>query len=205
MQTITRPEGDTIGYTCDARGNVTQVVNTGWNLARPVKITTNANFDTTCTYPAKCNQPNWTKDGNGYQTDYGYNTSTGQVTSIIRPAGANGLRPEADFSYTSEYAWYKNSAGTIVKAASPGSMLTKVSQCATAQTCAGTANAVPSTFVYGTSGVANNLLPTSVTQGAGDGSLAATTGYGFNRAWEKGTGSLVHCVGSRARAAPDET
>jgi RHS repeat-associated protein len=178
VQTILRDEGDTVNYTYDARGNVTQVVNRGKDNSST--ITTSANFDSTCTYPAKCNQPNWTKDGNGHETDYTYNNSTGQVMSIVRPAGANGLRPEMDFTYTSEYAWYKNSAGTIVQAASPVSLLTKVSQCATAQTCAGTANAVQATFVYGTAGVANNLLLTSGTQGAGDGSLAATTGLAYD-------------------------
>jgi RHS repeat-associated protein len=178
LQTIGRPDGDSITYIYDDRGNITQVRNVGKDLSST--ITTNANFDFPCTYPAKCNQPNWTQDGKGYTTNYTYNNSTGQVLSIVRPAGANGLRPETDFTYTSEYAWYKNSAGTIVRAASPVSMLTKVSQCATAQTCAGTAHAVQSTFVYGTSGVANNLLPTSATQGAGDGSLAATTGLAYD-------------------------
>jgi RHS repeat-associated protein len=171
---ITRQEGDTVGYTYDARGNVTQTVNTGKD--QKSTISTSANFDTTCTYPAKCNKPNWTIDGRGYETDYTYNTTTGQVLSIVQPAGANGLRPETDLTYTNQYAWYKYlDGGSVAQAPYPVSLLTKTSQCTTAQTCAGTANAVESTFTYGTSGVANNLLLTSTTQGAGDGSLAATT------------------------------
>ena len=177
-QTITRQELDSIGYTYDARGNVTKTVNTGKD--KVTTITTSANFDTTCSFPAKCNQPNYTIDGNGHETNYTYNTSTGQPLTIVRPTGANSLRPETDFTYTSEYAWYKGSAGTILRAASPISMMTKVSQCATAQTCAGTVNAAQSTYVYGTSGVANNLLITSTTQGAGDGSLAAITQLAYD-------------------------
>jgi RHS repeat-associated protein len=171
---ITRQEGDTVNYTYDARGNVTQTVNTGKD--QKSTITTSANFDTTCTYPAKCNQPNYTIDGRGHETDYTYNTTTGQVLSIIQPAGANGLRPETDLTYTNQYAWYKYlDGGSVAQSHYPISLLTKTSQCATAQTCPGTANAVESTFTYGTSGVANNLLVTSTTQGAGDGSLSATT------------------------------
>lgn len=171
---ITRQEGDKIGYTYDARGNVTNTVYTGKDGSST--ISTSANFDTTCTYPAKCNQPNWTIDGRGYETNYSYNTTTGQVLSVIQPAGANGLRPETDLTYTSEYAWYKYlDGGSVAQSDYPVSMLTKTSQCTTAQTCPGTANAVQSAFSYGASGVANNLLVTSTTQGAGDGSLAATT------------------------------
>jgi len=103
VKTITRQEGDTTGYTYDARGNLTQITNTGKDKIST--IATSANFDTTCTYRAKCNQPNYTIDGKGYETNYSYNTSTGQISSIIRPTGANGLRPETDFSYTSLYAW----------------------------------------------------------------------------------------------------
>jgi RHS repeat-associated protein len=174
VQLITRQEGDTIGYTYDARGNVTQMVNTGKDHTST--ISTSANFDATCTYPAKCNQPNWTIDGRGNETNYTYNTTTGQVLSIVQPAGANGLRPETDLTYTNQYAWYKYlDGGSVAQSPSAVSLLTKISQCATAQTCAGTANALESTFTYGLSGVANNLLLTSTTQGAGDGSLVATT------------------------------
>ena len=150
------------------------MVNTGKDHTST--ISTSANFDATCTYPAKCNQPNWTIDGRGNETNYTYNTTTGQVLSIVQPAGANGLRPETDLTYTNQYAWYKYlDGGSVAQSPSAVSLLTKISQCATAQTCAGTANALESTFTYGLSGVANNLLLTSTTQGAGDGSLVATT------------------------------
>ncbi|HEY2530961.1 MAG TPA: RHS repeat-associated core domain-containing protein [Xanthobacteraceae bacterium] len=170
---ITLPETDFISYTYDARGNITQTTVTGKDQVST--LSTTANFDATCTQPAKCNQPNWIKDAKGNETDYTYNTSTGQVLSVISPAGANGLRPETDFAYTSEYAWYKNSAGSIVQAASPISLLTQGSQCATAQTCPGSINLSVSALGYGSSGVANNLLPVKLTHGSGDGSLSAIT------------------------------
>jgi RHS repeat-associated protein len=176
---ITLPETDSIGYTYDARGNITQTTVTGKDQVSTVSTT--ANFDTACAQPAKCNQPNWTKDAKGNETDYTYNTSTGQVLSVIRPAGANGLgRPETDFTYQSEYAWYKNSAGSIVQAASPVSLLTQVSQCATAQTCPGSIALSVSALGYGSSGVANNLLPVKLTQGSGDGSLSAITSINYD-------------------------
>jgi YD repeat-containing protein len=55
--------------------------------------------------------------------------------------------------------------------------LTAISLCATgtAPSCVGTADEVKTTIAFGTPGVANNLAPTSVSTGAGDGSLTATT------------------------------
>jgi RHS repeat-associated protein len=175
---ITRPETDFISYTYDARGNIKQVVVTGKDQVST--LTTTADFDATCTLPAKCNRPNWTKDAKGNETDFTYSGSTGQMLTMVRPLGANGVRPETDYSYTSEYAWYKNSSGSIVQAASPISLLTQVSQCATTQTCIGTLHSVQSAYNYGVAGVANNLLPVSLTQGAGDGSLAAVTSFVFD-------------------------
>jgi RHS repeat-associated protein len=175
---VTRPEGDYTSYTFDARGNTTQTVVTGRDLTST--ITTSASFDATCAYPAKCNQPNWTKDGRGNETDFTYSTTTGQRQSIIRPAGANGLRPETDFTYAAQYAWYKNSSGTLVQASSSVSMPVTVSQCANAQTCPGTANAVKTTLTYGASGVANNLQPTQITNGSGDNSLIASTSFTYD-------------------------
>jgi YD repeat-containing protein len=192
---ITHPETDFIGYTYDTRGNITQVVVTGKDQVST--LTTTAGYDTTCTLPAKCNRPNWTKDARGNQTDYTYSSTTGQTFTKVLPLGANGLRPEVDYAYTSEYAWYKNSSGTIVQAASPISLLTQVSQCATGQTCIGTINSSQSANYYGPSGVANNLLLVTLTRGSGDGSLSASTSYTFDAVGNRYT--LTDPVGNITR------
>src|SRR3546814_6135179 len=84
-----------------------------------------------------------------------YNTR-GQATKVTHPAPAVGAaRPEERYSYSSLYAWYKNSGGTLVQAPGSISKLTGVSQCITGTSCAGTANEVKTTIAYGASGVAN--------------------------------------------------
>ena len=56
-----------------------------------------------------------------------------------------------------------------------------VSACATGASCAGTADEVKTTVVYGTTGTANNLLPTQVSSGSGTTTLATvTTAYDHN-------------------------
>jgi len=65
--------------------------------------------------------------------------------------------------------------GTIVQANPAVYELTGVSSCATTASRAGTADEVKFTIIYGTTGVANNLAPTSVSSGSGDGVLTATT------------------------------
>jgi len=54
-------------------------------------------------------------------------------------------------------------------------MLTGISECMTQTNCVGTADEIKTTIVYGSTGVANNLLPTSITVAAGDNALTATT------------------------------
>lgn len=172
---VTYPEGNYVNYTYDARGNVTEtrvVAKPGSGLA---DIVTTASYDATCTIPVKCDKPNYTIDARGGRTDYTYDSTHGGVLTVTAPAPTVGAaRPQTRYTYTQLYTWYKNSAGTIVQAASPIYQLTGVSSCTTGTSCAGTANEVKTTIVYGAASVANNLLPTSVSSGAGDASLTAT-------------------------------
>src|SRR3546814_20543898 len=106
--------------------------------------------------------------------------SSDLATKVTHPAPAVGAaRPEERYSYSSLYAWYKNSGGTLVQAPGSISKLTGVSQCITGTSCAGTANEVKTTIAYGASGVANNLLQTQETKAAGNGSGAATVQTGY--------------------------
>lgn len=60
------------------------------------------------------------------------------------------------------------------------SRLTAVSACATGSSCSAASNEVKTTYVYGTTSVANNLLVTSGSTGSGDGVLTATTTQTYN-------------------------
>jgi RHS repeat-associated protein len=153
---VAYPEGNKVQYVYDARGNVTTTTLKAKPSVGGTDIVTTASFDATCTNVVKCNQPNSTTDAKLNQTDYAYDTTTGQITSVTAPAPTTGAnRPQTRYSYT---------------ATSGVSMLTGISQCQTAATCTGTADEVKATIGYNT-----NLLPNSVSKGAGDNSLTATT------------------------------
>src|SRR5262249_55447648 len=137
-------------------------------------------FDTTCANPVTCNEPNSTTDARGFRTDYTYNSTHGGVLTITQPAPSgsapvgSGTRPQTRFAYTQLSAYYKNSGGAIVAAPSQVWRLTGTSACATSSSCSGGSDETVGTIVYGSTGVANNLLPTSRSSGAGDASLTAT-------------------------------
>ena len=172
---VTAPEGNYSQLTFDARGNVTQtrlVAKSGSGLT---DITSSAVYPSTCSNPVTCNRPTSVTDARGNTTDITYGSSHGQPLTVTSPAPAAGaVRPQTRYSYTSLYAWYRNGSGTLVQAATPVTKLTGISACQTQASCAGTTDEVKATIAYGASGVANNLLPTGVTQRNGTGSLAAT-------------------------------
>ncbi len=172
----TLPAGDEFLYHPDKRGNIDTITHVSATGSPPDTIITRATFDDPCTSPAKCNKPNTTTDGNGNVTNYVYDSTKGVLTSVTLPT-TGAVRPQTRLGYTSLYAWYKNSAGTVVQAPTPIYKPTSTSACQTLASCAGMADEVKGTLAYGVSGVANNLALTSSSQGSGDGALTATTSY----------------------------
>lgn len=178
---ITAPEGNKFQYGYDARGNKTSttlVPKAGSGLSN---IITSATFPASCTNPKTCNKPDTTTDARGHVTNYYYDPTHGGITSIVAPAATGGgARPETRYAYSAQYAQVKNSVGGIVSAASPIYKLTQVSACNTTASCVGTADESRTTVAYGSTGVPNNLQPSSVTTSAGNGSLAATTAISYD-------------------------
>lgn len=155
LNTVTYPEGNKTVYAYDGRGNITSTTLKAKTTVGGTDIVTSAGYDTTCSNIVTCNSPNWTRDENLNQTDYAYDTTTGQVTSVTLPAATSGgVRPQTRYGYTA-------TAGV--------SMPTSMSACRTGSSCAGTSDEVKTTVGYN-----SNLLPTSVSKGAGDASLTAT-------------------------------
>lgn len=165
---VTWPEGNYVETTYDGRGNVTlsrAVAKSGSGLA---DITTSAAYPASCPNVVTCNQPTSTTDARGAVTDYTYDSAHGGVLTVTAPAPTSGAdRPQTRYTYGSQYAWYKNASGVIAQAPTPVTLQTQVSACATGTSCAGAANEVRTTIAYGSSGVANNLLPTTVSRGSG--------------------------------------
>jgi hypothetical protein len=163
VKTVQKPEGNSVGYFYDARGNVTKQIYTaksGSPLA-PTSIT--ANYDTTCTIPVKCNKPNWVRDALGHQTDYKYDPNHGGTLSVTLPADVlNGIRPETRYTYAQRYAWYKNASGSVAQAATPIWVMATESFCRTTAAsgagCALASDQVVTTYDYGPTSGANNLF-----------------------------------------------
>lgn len=175
INAIVAPEGGRTQYSWDARGNLTAVAQVAKPGSGQPNIVAQASFDATCANAKTCNKPNYTLDALGARTDYTYDANHGGVLTITGPAGQNGVRPQTRFAYAALYPWYKDASGQVVQGPTPIYRQTGQSVCATTDACAGTADEIKTTVVYGAPGVANNLLPTSVTTAAGDGSLSATT------------------------------
>ena len=177
--TVTNPEGDQVQLAYDSqtagvtRGNVVTVTSGRKVGIWPLEHRHLGQFRfAACTYPVKCNQPNSTTDANSNVTSYTYDTTYGVPLTVTPPAPTSGaVQPQTRFSYTSLYAYYKNSGGTIVAAPTPGLPLTPghlavSDRMEAAGTCPGTSDEAKTTIAYGTTSVANNLLPTSVSKGA---------------------------------------
>lgn len=152
---VTNPEGDYEQYTLDARGNATEVRRVGKPGSGVADIVTTAAYPAACTNLLTCNKPEWTRDARGNQTDYSYDPTHGGVLSVTLPAAPGGIRPQTRYSYTNVNSVW---------------VATGVSTCRAQASCAGTADETRTTIGYNL-----NLLPTSVTQGAGDNSLTRQT------------------------------
>jgi RHS repeat-associated protein len=158
---ITYPEGNKVQYAYDARGNATNVTKKAKPGTGLADIVTSAGFDATCSNVATCNSPNWTKDALGNQTDYTYDSITGMLLTVTAPAATSGAnRPKTTYTYPT---------GASI------SVPTGISTCQTGSSCAGTADEVKTTIAYD-----SNLNVTSVSKGAGNGSLIATTAASYD-------------------------
>jgi YD repeat-containing protein len=164
VRTVQKPDGNSVGYFYDARGNVTSETYTakpGSPLA-PTSIT--ANYDPTCTIPVKCNKPNWVLDARSHQSDFKYDPTHGGTLTVTLPADVNGIRPQTRYTYAQRFAWYKNASGSVVQAATPIWVLATESFCRTVNVavsgvgCSPASDEVVTTYDYGPTSGANNLF-----------------------------------------------
>ena len=179
LATATLPEGGQNQYTRDSHGNVTKTVYVPKSGSGLGNITTSATYP--CSSAATCAEPSSVTDARGNVTNYSYDATTGLPLTVTSPAVGN-VSPQTRYTYTALQAYYLNSSGAVVASGVPVTKLTSTSTCRTTASCSGGADEIKTTIAYGTAGVANNLLPTSVTSGAGDGSLTATSSVGYDAA-----------------------
>ena len=136
-------------------------------------------------YAKTCDKPLTVIDAKGSVTDYTWDVNSGNVLTETLAAPTTGAtRPQKRYTYVQTYAWYRNSAGVVVQSPYPVWLLSQTAECRTgaAPACVGTADETRTTYNYGPSGTANNLLPISVTLAAGNAgtALTATTTFTYD-------------------------
>jgi len=156
----TQPEGNYVEFAYDARGNLTQTTRVDKAGTTSNNLVTSASYASSCANAKVCNQPNSTTDERGKVTDYTYDTGHGGVLTVTQPAATSGIRPQSRYGYST---------------VSGISLLTSISACQTSASCAGAAEETKSTATYDAQ---HRLM--AMTMGAGDGSLSATTAYGYD-------------------------
>ena len=168
IATLTYPEGNSIEYIRDDRGNV--------KIEKVKPKTGSETLDTVFTYPPSpctinysCNKPLTRSDpantavSGGNITTYTYDTANhGGMLTETSPADANGLRQVKRYSYVQRTAWLKTSAGGYA-AASPVWVLAAMKTCGTSATlndacAAGSADEIVTEYDYGPDSGPNNLL-----------------------------------------------
>lgn len=174
---ITYPEGNRDSYFYTFRGDLTSHSRQPKPWSSTAPTTTTAIYGD-CSTPVLCGRPTAIIDARGAQTDFQY-AAHGGPTIITEPAPTPGaVRPQTRYTYGAALAWFKQNGSTAITAAPSGVWLqTGSSQCTLTTSCANTSGEVTTSTSYqtGNAAVGSNLLPISVTKGAGDGSLVAVT------------------------------
>jgi RHS repeat-associated protein len=157
---ITYPEGNyvTIGY--DSRGNETSRIAYSKSGSGTATISTSASYPATCASPATCNRPDYMIDARGQRTDFVWNATHGGLISATAPAAPSGVRPQTRYSYSLVNGVY---------------LQTGISTCQASASCAGTAEESIATIAYD-----SYSNPTTMTTGAGNGTLTAVSTMTYN-------------------------
>jgi YD repeat-containing protein len=140
---IVYPEGNEIGVTYDANGNLTSRTLSARPGTGLPAITETAYYDPVVCPQVRCFRPTWYRDARNKQTDFLYNDA-GQVTEQTEPADDNGVRRKT-------YTEYETSTGV--------SRQHVVRMCGDTTTC-GTSSEIRTEYEYW----GNTLLPSVVRQ-----------------------------------------
>lgn len=176
ITSITATDTPTGTYTYDDRERLTVASIRPKDNSGDVVISAGFNCTPDTSYQYNCWLPAYVEDAKNQRTDYTYSTLHGGVMSETLPADSDNVRPKKVYEYTPLKAKIRNAAGTLVEVNDPVYLLTKVTECASAQTCAGSVSEKVTTYAYDTA----NLLRSSVTVATGNGSVSVTTTYAYD-------------------------
>jgi YD repeat-containing protein len=174
-------------YTYDGRGNLTDIKT--YDKLGALYATIHADYDTSCTLPAKCNKPNDYIDRNGNETDYAYDNTTGLIMNETLPAvkspGGTMVHPIERYHYVQRSAWYLNSNGAYAKDAKAIWLLDTEKTCRTGgtdlvhDTCSISGDEVATAYDYGPDSGPNNLWLRGIAVTAGG--VTHRTCYAYDR------------------------
>jgi RHS repeat-associated protein len=173
LLTVTAPEGNKVTYNRNGGwGNVTSVVLTAKDGVTTQTVYQAAYTQNYC-MPLLCNRPLTTTDGKGNVTNYYWNAD-GSLNYLQQPA-VNGVRPEQHFNYGTFQATLKTAGGGAV-AGDPITVPTSTVTCRTTAWPCAASDQVVTSFAYqpGNGALAQKNVA------AGDGSVSATTSYGYD-------------------------
>lgn len=192
LRGVISPEGNSssgfVKYSYDSGARVIGVTSVPKSGSALPSSTATALYD--CSVSVCRNKPTQVTDARGSETDYTYDTTHGGILTETGPADAHGVRPQTRYSYNQLTPKVLDASGNLVNSP-PVYRLTRTSTCRSASpgnpaSCVGSGDETVTTYTYNT----NNLLLTSETVAAGDGSASATTSYGYdvvgNRIWVDG-------------------
>lgn len=177
------PEGNSIEYVRDARGNVTSQILHAKPSSGLADLVMTAAYPATCANIFTCNQPSSFTDARGNTTDYTYDPAHGAVLTETGPV-VSGVRPQTRHSYAQRYAWIMAVGGGYVQGATPVWVRTSTSICRTSAAtgnpvspCAVTGDEVLTQYDYGPNSGPNNLLLRGQTVTADSVTLRTCYGY----------------------------
>jgi RHS repeat-associated protein len=175
LERITYPEGNSVGYTHDSRGNVieTRLREKGDTGDTGDDIVSTATFPCTTGNPLTCNQPETVTDARGKTTTFTYDGNHGGILTVTSPAvdvtvgGSTFSRqPQTRYSYTLTNGEY---------------LLTGVSACATGSSpsCVGTSDETRTVISYDARGNVSSVERRSGNT-SGTGAISATTAMTYD-------------------------
>ena len=188
LSRVTYPEGNYLDLTRDSFGRVTQQRHVSKTPGTPPDLVEAATFSSSCASLLTCYKPLTSTDPRGNQTIFTYSAVHGALLTATSAApSAGAARPQTRYSYTAMQAYYKNASGQVVASGQNIYRPTAQSACMDSDPavgCTGQSQEAKTVFGFGsqTTGVANNLLPVSVTRTNGNGTITSTstTAYDSN-------------------------
>lgn len=179
LLTVTAPEGNKVTYNRGAWDNVSSIVLTAKDGSTTQTIY-QATYPYSCSTPVMCNRPVTTTDAANNVTNYNWNPN-GTLDYVQLPA-MNGVRPEQHFTYGTFQASLKTAGGGTI-AGDPMTALIAMATCRTMAWPCPASDQVVTSFAY----QAGNGWIAQKTIAAGDGSVSATTAFGYDNSGNKVT------------------